>query len=452
MSVTTNLLGTIPAVIGGAEETIEGTEAGEWIIGTDADNVIDALGGDDFVQALAGNDQIDAGDGNDTVLAGEGDDRVVGGLGDDVLRGDAGADRFRFDPSQEEGADSIVDFTQGEDVIVLSAIGLADLGLEEASGAALDESEDFSITPDEETGDLVIGTPGGTITLNGVTVPEGEDPPTFAELEEEGSLVFRNFSQGTDGADDLEGTEGDDTIDAGGGDDTITPLSGNDSITTGAGSDTVNIDPSNPDEGDDVITDFTGASDLDSTDGDDGADGTVEGDFINFALADLLEADPDLPAADGDANSLSLDDFVASPNWNLETSEGGSLLFSHPNGSVEFTDVADSGQTIDDLGAVIKVDGVEFTAPIPVDGGDDGADGGDDGADGGDDGADGGDDAADGGDDAADGGDDAADGGDDAADGGDDAADGGDDAADGEEDAGADDEVAETGAPEEAIA
>ena len=86
------------------------------------------------------------------------------------------------------------------------------------------------------------------------------------------------------------------------------------------------------------------------TDGDDGADGTVEGDFINFALADLLEADPDLPAADGDADSLSLDDFVASPNWNLETSEGGSLLFSHPNGAVEFTGVADTGQTIDDLG------------------------------------------------------------------------------------------------------
>ena len=127
----------------------------------------------------------------------------------------------------------------------------------------MDASEDFSITTDEETGDLVIEHPGGTITLNGVTVPEGEEPPTFAELEEEGSLVFRNFSQGTDGADDLEGTEGDDTIDAVAGDDTITPLSGNDSITTGAGSDTVNIDPSNPDEGDDVITDFTGASDLD---------------------------------------------------------------------------------------------------------------------------------------------------------------------------------------------
>ena len=60
------------------------------------------------------------------------------------------------------------------------------------------------------------------------------------------------------------------------------------------------------------------------------------GDFINFALADLLEADPELPAADGDASSLSLADFDASANWTLGASEGGGLLLTHPNGSVEF--------------------------------------------------------------------------------------------------------------------
>ena len=252
-------------------------------------------------------------------------------------------DTFLFDPSREEGADSIVDFTEGEDVIALSAVGLANLGLEEVSGAALDESEDFSITTDEETGDVVIGHPGGTITLNGVTVPEGEDPPTFAELEEDGVLTIRGLGQGTDGADDLEGTEEDDAIAALGGDDTITPLSGDDSIATGGGRDTVNLDPSNPDEGDDVITDFSAPIDL-------GRRRRRRGDFINFALADLLEADPDLPAADGDASSLSLDDFDASANWALGASEGGSLLFTHPNGSVEFTNATFSGQAFADLG------------------------------------------------------------------------------------------------------
>ena len=371
MSVTTNLLGTIPAVIGGPEGTVQGTDTGEWIIGTDADNVIAALGGDDFVQALAGNDQIDAGDGNDAVLAGEGDDSVEGGTGDDAMRGDAGADRFLFDPSRAEGADSIVDLTATDlDVIALSAAGLAAVGLQEFSGAALDASDLFNLVGDAETGDLVIQHPGGTITLNGVPfAQEGQPPPTFAGLEAAGLLVVPGVIQGTDAGEALPGTDDADVIVALGGDDTITPLSGDDSVATGAGRDTVNLDPSNPNEGADVLTDFTAPSSLDPT----------VGDSLNFALADLLEADPGLPAADGDATSLSLADFDASANWTLGASEVGTLLFTHPNGSAELANAAFSGQTFAGLGAVIKVDGAEFTQPIPVGAaGGEGAAGGDD--------------------------------------------------------------------------
>ena len=226
MSVTSTLFGTIPAVIGGPEETIEGTEVGEWIFGTEADDVIDALGGDDFVQGFAGIDDIDAGDGNDTVLGGEGDDSVEGGTGDDVLRGDAGVDTFLFDPSRAEGADQIVDFTAADgDVIALSAAGLASLGLEEFSGAALDESDAFNLVEDAETGDLVIEHAGGTITLNGVPfAEEGQAPPTFAGLEAAGLLTIPGVVQGTDAGEELTGTDGDDVIQALGGDDTITPL------------------------------------------------------------------------------------------------------------------------------------------------------------------------------------------------------------------------------------
>src|SRR5919106_1124218 len=201
MGVATNLLGTIPAVIGGPEETLEGTAASEWIIGTDADNVIEALGGDDFVQALAGNDEIDAGDGNDTVLAGEGDDTVEGGTGNDVLRGDLGADTFVFDPSRAEGADTIVDLSAAEgDAVELPAAGLAAVGLTEFSGAALDESDLFNLVEDAATGDAVIQHPGGTITLNGVPFAEEEQLPlTFAEAEAMGLLVIPGTVPGTDG-------------------------------------------------------------------------------------------------------------------------------------------------------------------------------------------------------------------------------------------------------------
>src|SRR5690606_3186396 len=252
MSVTTTLPGSIRAIIGGPEDTIEGTNQSQCIIGTESDDDIDALGRNDFVQGLGGDDEIDGGQGNDTVLGGEGDDTIEGGAGNDALRGDAGADTFLFDPSQA-GNDQIADLTEGEDVIVFSSVGLASLGLTEFSGAALDADDRFSLVEDADTSDTVIQHPGGTITLNAVPFEDGQ---TFADLEGAGLLAFTDLIAGTDGADDLTGTDGDDTIDAMGGDDTITPLDGDDTITTGEGADTINLDPSNPNEGDDVVTDF----------------------------------------------------------------------------------------------------------------------------------------------------------------------------------------------------
>jgi Ca2+-binding RTX toxin-like protein len=170
------------------------------------------------------------------------------------------------------------------------------------------------------------------------------------------------------GDDRVIGGSGDDGVIGGPGDDLLEGRSGDDIIATGAGRDTVDIDPSNANEGADTITDFS-----------------LRDDSINFALADLLAADPDLPAADGDAASLTIDDFDASANWTLGASEAGNLLFTHPGGSVEFSDVAFSDQTFAELDGAIQVDGAEIPAdgitdlPVepepPADGGE-GADGG----------------------------------------------------------------------------
>ena len=355
MSVTTSLPGGIPGVVGRPGEAIDGTQAGEWIFGTETDDVIVAGGGDDLVQAFAGANTIIAGDGNDTVLGGAAIDTIEGGPGDDVVSGGAGADTFVFDPSRAEGADVIVDFTPEEgDVLALSAAGLSELGIVEFSGAALDLSADFNIVEDAETGDQVIEHPGGTITLSGVPFPEaGQEAPTFAALEAAGALATSNLVSGTDAGEELTGTDGDDVIIAGGGDDTVTPGGGNDTITLGDGSDTVNLDPSSPNQGTDVITDF----DVDPT----------SGDKINFALADILAADPNLPAADGDASSLSLADFDANTTdgWGVGASDGGNLLLGYPNGVVELANVPAANQT---LSSFITIDGAEVTGPIPVGG------------------------------------------------------------------------------------
>jgi serralysin len=61
-------------------------------------------------------------DGVDSLLGGLGADTLVGGMGADRLTGGGGADRFRF-ASPDEGADLIIDFVHGEDLVVLDAAG-----------------------------------------------------------------------------------------------------------------------------------------------------------------------------------------------------------------------------------------------------------------------------------------------------------------------------------------
>jgi len=88
-------------------------------------------GGDDYLQGNAGNDLLDGGRGNDRMVGGSGNDTLWGGLGGDYLVGEAGADVFQYFAVEESQyivvdginqADQIVDFTQGEDKIDLSAI------------------------------------------------------------------------------------------------------------------------------------------------------------------------------------------------------------------------------------------------------------------------------------------------------------------------------------------
>ena len=317
--------------------------------------MINALGGNDFVAGQAGNDQIDAGAGNDIVVGGDGDDTITGGAGDDKLGGEAGADTFVFDPAAKEGADTILDINAEEgDKIAFSAAGLEkfDIDPNNFSGASLDGNENFHLDADK-AGDVQITYPGGTIALHGIAFTEGL---TFAELGGGDLFTVSTLTVGTDQADNLTGTDGNDVIDAKGGDDIITPGSGDDTITTGAGRDQVNIDPNNPNEGHDTITDFTAPSGVDPT----------AGDFLAFKLADILAADPTLPAADGDAASLSLEDLDKSDKWTLSAAKDGNLLFTHPGGSVEFSDIAFNDQHFANIGSSLLVDGREFTTPIPV--------------------------------------------------------------------------------------
>jgi Ca2+-binding RTX toxin-like protein len=97
---------------GSGSDTIFGGSGNDTIYGNTSPDV----GGDsgDFIYGGSGRDTIDGQDGNDV---------IYGGTGQDLLTGGAGNDTFVYTKATDTG-DFIFDFTQGQDKIDLSALGL----------------------------------------------------------------------------------------------------------------------------------------------------------------------------------------------------------------------------------------------------------------------------------------------------------------------------------------
>ena len=114
----------------------------------------DVLSGDENANTLRGNDgndELRGNSGDDMLYGGTGDDRLDGGEGADRLYGDEGSDVFIFDA--RHGDDRILDFTNDEDQIDLSAFNLS--GFDELTISSISDSVKIDLT---EHG-------GGTILL-----------------------------------------------------------------------------------------------------------------------------------------------------------------------------------------------------------------------------------------------------------------------------------------------
>ena len=125
-----NVFGTVNTVTDSkaGNNTINGTDNSNTLDGGSGNDTINGLGSNDILIGGQGNDTINGGIGVDILYGGVGNDALNGGAGNDTLIGGDGDDRFIFNSgvqfrrAQAElvGLDTITDFVQGTDKIVLS--------------------------------------------------------------------------------------------------------------------------------------------------------------------------------------------------------------------------------------------------------------------------------------------------------------------------------------------
>jgi RTX calcium-binding nonapeptide repeat (4 copies) len=137
---------------------INGTSNSDTIDGSQEPDSIAALPGNDIVSGFAGNDSISGNQGADTLNGGQGDDTIYGGrghdsllgnqgndllfggVGNDTLRGGRGADTLSggedsdlFVLSRDRGADTITDFSSGDEIVLADGLTAQDISIVEAS-------------------------------------------------------------------------------------------------------------------------------------------------------------------------------------------------------------------------------------------------------------------------------------------------------------------------------
>lgn len=115
---------------GEGNDTIRGNEGDDFLLGGDGNDAIRGDRGSDLIGGQDGDDRIAGGDDADYIYGEAGADGLFGDAGDDYLYGELGADRltggkgadvFGFAPvngqAQDPDADTITDFTRGQDYI-----------------------------------------------------------------------------------------------------------------------------------------------------------------------------------------------------------------------------------------------------------------------------------------------------------------------------------------------
>ena len=143
------------------EDPWDGTDESDILIDQSNATHMRGLGGNDRLLGGEGDDMLEGGAGNDALMGEEGNDTLDGGADDDVLYGGSGEDTFVFQASHDTDTDTILDFTDEDDTIDLSA-------LTDITGFS-----DLTITQDGTTAVIDLSSQGGgTIRLDDTAVSD----------------------------------------------------------------------------------------------------------------------------------------------------------------------------------------------------------------------------------------------------------------------------------------
>jgi large repetitive protein len=156
---------------GTGNDLLNGGDSADSLYGQAGNDTLQGGNGNDSLYGQADNDILQGGNGNDSLYGGDGSDILTGGFDRDALTGGAGEDFFRFETYKGTkgglAADTILDFTVGEDKIQISASGFGggliagvDLGADQfvIGSAAQDRNDRFIY--DSTTGALFYDTDG----------------------------------------------------------------------------------------------------------------------------------------------------------------------------------------------------------------------------------------------------------------------------------------------------
>ena len=118
------------------DDTLYGGKGFDTLTGGAGNEFISGNRGEDILMGEKGEDTLYGGQGNDILVGGEGNDFLSGDLGDDTLVGGVGSDRFLL--SNDSGIDTVADFEDGKDFLILgNGMTFSQLVITESNGTTL---------------------------------------------------------------------------------------------------------------------------------------------------------------------------------------------------------------------------------------------------------------------------------------------------------------------------